>query len=69
MRTNTLRADSYPRGKRGGKHSPDSATLAVEKLLHDAAADVEKGREFWIGLAGSSAALHRASREVLNRHN
>ena len=64
-----MRAEIIPKGKPGRKYSLDGARLAVEKLLHDASADVEKGREFWMKLAGSSVSVRRASREILNRHH
>lgn len=52
----------------GGKYSHDGGRLPVEKVFHDAAADVEEGLEFWKTLAGSRVSVRRASREFLNRH-
>ena len=42
-----------------GKYSHD--------VIHEAAADVEEGLEFWKTIAGKSAAQRHASREFLNR--
>jgi hypothetical protein len=47
--------------------SQDGSRLPVEKVIHDAAADVEEGLEFWKTIAGTSEAQHHASREFLNR--
>ena len=41
--------------------------IPVEKVIHDAAADVEEGLEFWKTIAGNIAPEHHASREFLNR--
>lgn len=49
-----------------GKYSHDGGRLPVEKVIHEAVADVEEGLEFWKTIAGNSAAQH-ASREFLNR--
>ena len=37
------------------------------KALHEAAADVEEGLEFWKTIAGTIPSKRRASREFLNR--
>ena len=37
------------------------------RALHEAAADVEEGLEFWRTIAGNIPSQHRASREYLNR--
>jgi hypothetical protein len=47
-------------GKYGGK-------VPVEKVIHDAVADVEEGLEFWKTIAGNSGSQRHASREFLNR--
>ena len=50
-----------------GKNSHDGGRLPVEKVIHDAVADVEEGLEFWKTIAGNSASQRHASREFLNR--
>jgi hypothetical protein len=47
--------------------SHDGGRLPVEKVIHDAAADVEEGLEFWKTIAGKIGAQRHASREFLNR--
>jgi hypothetical protein len=50
-----------------GKYSHDGSRLPVEKVIHDAVADVEEGLEFWKTIAGNSGSQRHASREFLNR--
>lgn len=64
-----MRAEIYPSRKPGGRYRRDGVMLAIEKLLRAAEADVKKGREFWMNLAGTSASARRASREIPNRHH
>jgi hypothetical protein len=49
------------------KYSPERPRLPLEKVIHDAAADVEEGLEFWKTIAGNSGPQRHASREFLNR--
>ena len=39
----------------------------VQRVMHDAAADVEEGLEFWKAIAGKVPSKRRVSREFLNR--
>jgi hypothetical protein len=52
---------------RDGKYKPGGDGLPVNRMLHDAIADVEDGVEFWKTLRRSSRAKRRASPEFLNR--
>ena len=52
---------------RAGKHKPGRGKLPVNRMLHDAIADVEDGVEFWKTLGGSSRAKRGRSPEFLNR--
>ena len=45
-----------------GKYSHDGGRLPVEKVIHEAVADVEEGLEFWKTIAGNSRAQRHASR-------
>jgi hypothetical protein len=45
----------------------ESERLPVQRLIHEAAADVEEGLEFWKTIAGLVPPQHHASREFLNR--
>jgi hypothetical protein len=52
---------------RAGKHKPGLDGFPVNRMLHDAIADVEDGLEFWKTLGGSSRAKRGRSTEFLNR--
>ena len=39
----------------------------AERVMHEAAADVEEGLEFWKTIAGKVPSKRRVSREFLNR--
>jgi hypothetical protein len=54
--------------RNGGLLMPGGDRLPADWVLHDAAADVRAGIEFWKTLAGRSPAKRRASREFLNRN-
>ena len=41
--------------------------LSAERVMHEAAADVEEGLEFWKTIAGTVLPHHHVSREFLNR--
>jgi hypothetical protein len=45
----------------------ESERLPVHRVIHEAAADVEEGVEFWKTIAGNIPPQHRVSREFLNR--
>ena len=49
------------------KYSHDGGRFPIEKVIHDAAADVEEGLEFWKTIAKNSRTQRHASREFLNR--
>ena len=50
-----------------GKYCQDGGRLPVDRVIHEAVADVEEGLEFWKTIAGNSGAQRHASREFLNR--
>lgn len=51
----------------GGIFSQNRGRLPVQQMIHEAAADVEEGLEFWKTIAGNIPPRHRVSREFLNR--
>lgn len=51
----------------GGLYSRDSGRLPMLRAIHEAAADVEEGLEFWKTIAGKFPSQRRVSREFLNR--
>ena len=53
---------------RDGKHKPGRGRLPVNRVLHDAIADVEDGVEFWKTLGGNRRAKRGSSSEFLNRN-
>jgi hypothetical protein len=54
MKTNAKKAEITPK----------RVTLAIEKFLDHAAADVRKGRQFWINLAAGGADVRKGPREL-----
>lgn len=67
MTSDVLEPEISARDALEGKYSHDGGRLPVEKVIHEAVADVEEGLEFWKTIAGNSAAQRHASREFLNR--
>ena len=53
--------------KPNGTYEPGGDWLPVDRVLHDAVADVKEGVEFWKTLGGNSQLKRRVSREFLNR--
>jgi hypothetical protein len=45
----------------------ESERFPIQRVIHEAAADVEEGLEFWKTIAGNIPPQHRVSREFLNR--
>lgn len=54
MKTNAKKAEITPK----------RVTVAIEKFLGHAAADVRKGRQFWINLAAGGADVRKGPREL-----
>ena len=50
-----------------GIFSQNRGRLPVQRMIYEAAVDVEEGLEFWKTIAGNIPPRHRASREFLNR--
>jgi hypothetical protein len=67
MASDIFEPENSARDALEGKYSHDGGRLPVEKVIHDAVADVEEGLEFWKTIAGNSDAQRHASREFLNR--
>ncbi len=44
--------------------TPKRVTVAIEKLLNHGAADIRKGRQFWINLAANSADVRKFPRDL-----
>lgn len=44
--------------------TPKRVTVAIEKLLDHAAADIRKGRQFWSNLAAHGANVRKVPREL-----
>ena len=68
MRTDIMESGISPLDALVGNYGHDGGRLPVEKVMHDAVADVEEGLAFWKTIAGKSASQRRASREFLNRN-
>jgi hypothetical protein len=43
---------------------PKRVTVTIAKLLDQAAADIRKGRQFWVNLADGRADLRKVPREL-----
>ena len=54
MKTNAKKAEIAPR----------RVTVAIEKLLDHAAADIRKGRQFWMNLAAGRADVRKVPRDL-----
>jgi hypothetical protein len=68
MRINIVESKVFPLDALVGKYSHDGSRLMVEKVMHDAVADVAEGLAFWKTIAGKRASQRHASREFLNRN-
>ena len=62
-----VHSEAPARGAPGGLFSKEPGRLAVQRMIDEAAADVEEGLEFWKTIAGNIPPRHRVSREFLNR--
>lgn len=54
MKTNAKKAEIAPK----------RVTVAIEKFLEHAAADIRKGRQFWSNLAAHGANVRKVPREL-----
>jgi hypothetical protein len=67
MRIDMIDSRAAARGALDGVFSENRGRLQVQRMIHEAAADVEEGLEFWKTIAGNIPPRHRVSREFLNR--
>jgi len=67
MRSDMVHSEASARNALDGLFSQDGGRLPVKRIIHEAAADVEEGLEFWKTIVGNIPAKHRVSREFLNR--
>ena len=67
MRSDMVYSEASARDALEGLFSQDGGRLPVQRVFHEAAADVEQGLEFWKAIAGNVPPQHRISREFLNR--
>ena len=70
MRSNVVHSEASARDALEGLLSQDGGTLPMLRVIHEAAADVEKSLKFWkkiVGKIPSQRRVSRVSREFLNR--
>jgi hypothetical protein len=67
MRSDTVHSGASAGNAQEGLLSHDGVRLPAQRIMHDAAADVEEGLEFWKTIAGNIPSRRRSSREFLNR--
>ncbi|HUQ36795.1 MAG TPA: hypothetical protein VM144_10520 [Aestuariivirga sp.] len=68
MRIDLVHSDASPTDALDGLFSHNGGRLPLQRVLHEAAADVEEGLEFWKTIAGKIPPRRRVSREYLNRN-
>ena len=68
MRSDLVHSETYARDALEGLFSLNDGRLPVQRVMHEAAADVAEGLEFWKAIAGKNRpSRRRVSREFLNR--
>jgi hypothetical protein len=67
MRSDTVHSQASTGNAQEGLFSQDGIRLPAQRVMHEAAADVEEGLEFWKTIAGNIPSRRRHSREFLNR--
>lgn len=68
MKIDLIHSEASTRDVRDGLFSQNGGRLPLQRVLHEAAADVEEGLEFWKTIAGIIPRQRRVSREFLNRN-
>jgi hypothetical protein len=68
MRIDLVHSEAPAQDALDGLFSQNGGRLPVQRVLHEAAADVEEGLEFWKTIAGKIPPQRRVSREYLNRN-
>ena len=67
MRSNMFHSGASAREALAGLYSQNGARPPMLRAIHEAAADVEVGLEFWKTIVGKIPSQHRVPREFLNR--
>ena len=67
MRSDMVHSEASARDALEGQFSQDGGRLPMLRVIHEAAADVEKSLEFWKKIVKKIPSQHRVSREFLNR--
>ena len=68
MRIDAVHSETSARDALDRLFSQDGGRLPVANIImHEAAADVAEGLEFWETIVGNIPLRHRVSREFLNR--
>ena len=68
MRIDLVHSDASAGDALDSLFSQNGGRLPVQRVLHEAAADVEEGLDFWRTIAGKVPPQRRVSREFLNRN-
>lgn len=68
MKIDLIRSEASTGDVRDGLFRQNGGRFPLQRVLHQAAADVEEGLEFWKTIAGNIPPQRRVSREFLNRN-